>query len=81
MSNHRKNSVRDKVIGEKWIYLERYIFHTQNLSQKARMATGHGVVLESESGQSRNILHRQTVGHLRRQEARKYEVVSFLRAE
>ena len=23
MSHHRKNSVRDKVIGKKWIYLER----------------------------------------------------------
>ena len=25
MSHHRKNSVRDKVIGKKWIYLERNI--------------------------------------------------------
>ena len=25
MSHHRKNSVRDKVIGEKWVYLERDI--------------------------------------------------------
>ena len=25
MSHHRKNSVRDKVIGEKWVYLERNI--------------------------------------------------------
>ena len=38
MSYHRKNSVRDKVIGKKWIYLEG------------------------------NTLHRQSVGHLRRQE-------------
>ena len=38
MSHCRKNSVRDKVIGEKWIDLER------------------------------NTLHRQSVGHLRRQE-------------
>ena len=38
MSHHRKNSVRDKVIGKKWIYLDR------------------------------NTLHRQSVGHLRRQE-------------
>ena len=38
MSQHRKNSVRDKVIGKKWIYLER------------------------------NTPHRQSVGHLRRQE-------------
>ena len=26
----RKNSVRDKVIGKNWIYLERYTFHRQN---------------------------------------------------
>ena len=30
MSCHRKNSVRDKVIGKKWISLERYTFHRQN---------------------------------------------------
>ena len=30
MTQHRKNSVKDKVIGKKWIYLERYKFHTQN---------------------------------------------------
>ena len=47
MSHRRKNSVRDKVIGKKWIYLER------------------------------NTLHRHNVGHLRRQEALKYGVVSF----
>ena len=29
-SCHRKISVRDKVIGKKWIYLERYTFHRQN---------------------------------------------------
>ena len=27
MSHHRKNSVRDKVIGKKWIYLERDTLH------------------------------------------------------
>ena len=27
MSHHRKNSVRDKVVGKKWIYLQRYTFH------------------------------------------------------
>ena len=27
MSHHRKNSVRDKVIGKKWIYLERNTLH------------------------------------------------------
>ena len=29
MSHHRKNSVRDKVIGKKWIYLERKTHHRQ----------------------------------------------------
>ena len=27
MSHHRKNSVRDKVIGKKWVYLERNTLH------------------------------------------------------
>ena len=27
MSHHRKNSVRDKVVGKKWIYLERSTLH------------------------------------------------------
>ena len=30
MSQHRRDSVRDKVIGKKWIYSERYTFHRQN---------------------------------------------------
>ena len=30
MSLGRKNSVRHRVIGKKWIYLERNTFHTQN---------------------------------------------------
>ena len=39
MSHRRKNSVRNKVIGKKWIYLERNTLHRQNV--------GH---LEGESG-------------------------------
>ena len=39
MSHCRKNSVRDKVIGKKWIYLERNTLH--------RKSVGH---LRSESG-------------------------------
>ena len=31
MSHHRKNSVRDKVIGKRWVYLERYTFHRQKV--------------------------------------------------
>ena len=30
MSCRRKNLVRDKVIGKKWINLERYTFHRRN---------------------------------------------------
>ena len=46
MSHHRKNSVRDKGIGKKWIYLERNTLHRQECgpSQKARAAPGYGVV-------------------------------------
>ena len=29
MSHHRKNSVRDKVIGKEWTYLERNTLHRQ----------------------------------------------------
>ena len=31
MSQHRKNSVRDKVIEEKWTCLERDTFHRQDV--------------------------------------------------
>ena len=30
-SHHRQNLVRDKVVGKKWIYLERHAFHRQNM--------------------------------------------------
>ena len=46
-SHYRRNSVGDKVIVKKWIYLET------------------------------NTLQRKNVGHLRRQEALKYGMVSF----
>ena len=31
MSHHRKNSVKDKVIDKKWIYLERSTLHRQSV--------------------------------------------------
>ena len=34
MSHHRKNSVRDKVMGKKWIYLERSTLHGQSAIAK-----------------------------------------------
>ena len=36
MSYHRKNSVRDKVIGKKWIYLERNTLHRQSVGHFKR---------------------------------------------
>ena len=65
ISHHRKNSVRDKVIGKKWIYLERYTFQRQN-----------AVISKGENGFGRNTLHRQSVSHLRKQEALKCGVTS-----
>ena len=49
ISHHRKNSVRDKLIGKKWIYsdLERITLHTQTEcgpSQRASVAVKCGVV-------------------------------------
>ena len=36
MSHHRKNSVRDRVIGKKWIYLERNTLHRQSVGHLRR---------------------------------------------
>ena len=65
MSRRRKNSVRDKVIGKKCIYLERYTVYRQNAVHLKRRAWPW----EKHPPQS--------VGHLRRQEALKYGMVSF----
>ena len=45
MSHCRKKSVRDKVIGKKWIYLERNTLHRkeQGPSRKATVAPGYGL--------------------------------------
>ena len=52
MCHHRKNSVKDKVTGKKWIYLERNTLH--------RVWT----ISEGKSGLGRNTLDRKSVGHL-----------------
>ena len=45
VSHHRKNSVRDKVIGKKWFYLERNTSETEcEPSLKVRAASGCKVV-------------------------------------
>ena len=36
MSHRRKNSVRDKVISKKWIYLERKTLHRQSVGSLRR---------------------------------------------
>ena len=36
MSQHRKNSVRDKVIGKKWIYLYRNTLYRQRVGHLRR---------------------------------------------
>ena len=44
-SHHRKNSMRDKMIGKIWIYLEKNTLHRQCWpSQKVKKSTGYGVV-------------------------------------
>ena len=45
MSPHRQNSVRDKVIGKKWIYLERNTVHRQSMSHVRRRKIWCGVFL------------------------------------
>ena len=46
MCPHRKNSVNDKVIGKKWIYLKRNAYHRESVGhlRKLRAAPGYGVV-------------------------------------
>ena len=56
MSHCRKNSVRDKVTGKKWVYLER------NTLRRERV----WAISEGKCGLGRNALHKQSVGHLRR---------------
>ena len=52
MSHHRKNSVKDKVIGKKWISLEKDTLHRQSVlpSQELRSAPGYGVVTFYRTG-------------------------------
>ena len=42
MFHRRKNSVRDKEIGKKWIYLERNTLHRQNVGQLKRQEQHQG---------------------------------------
>ena len=43
MTQHRKKSVKDKVIGEYWIYFERYKFHRQNVANLKRREHSQGM--------------------------------------
>ena len=44
MSHYRKNSVRAKVIGKKWIYLERNRLHRQCVGHHRRLEQPGNVV-------------------------------------
>ena len=45
VSQHRENSVREKVIGKKWIYLERNTLHRHGVGHLTRLeALKYGVV-------------------------------------
>ena len=50
MSHHRKNSVGDKVIGKKWIYLERNTLHRQSVGHLGRREQDLGVGLSFFTG-------------------------------
>ena len=52
MSHHRKNSVRDKVIGKKWIYLERDLHFIDRMQS----------ISKGKNDLGRNTLHRQEYG-------------------
>ena len=66
ISHCRKNSVMDKVIGKKWIYLERNILH--------RM----WAISEGKNRPKRNTFHRQECGlSWRVSVVSKCDVVSF----
>ena len=45
MSHRRKNSVRDKVMGKKWIYLERYTLCRQSVGHLRRGERHQGMGL------------------------------------
>ena len=64
MSNHRKNSMRDKVKDKKWSYLE--ILHREDVVHRKRRARPWETHPPTNS-----------VGHLGRQEAQKFGAVQF----
>ena len=66
MSHCRKNSVRDKVISKKWIYLFRDACSIDRMQS----------ISKGKNGFRRNN-STDSVGHLRRREAPNYGVVSF----
>ena len=43
ISQLRRNSMRGKVVGQKWIYLERYTFHRKNAVCLKRQEQSQGV--------------------------------------
>ena len=60
MSQHRENSVRDEVIGKKWVYLERYTsIESMRFLSKGKSGPGrstlHRVWATSEGKRPRNM--------------------------
>ena len=56
ISHHRKNSLRDKEIGKKWIYLERNTFHRQGLWALSKSESGPKTRIISLFGCGRRLL-------------------------
>ena len=52
MSYHRKNSVRDKVIGKKWIYLERNTLHRQSVGHRRKKKQPETPILRPSDAKS-----------------------------
>ena len=50
ISHQRKNSVRDKVTGKKWIYLERNTLHRQSVGYLRRQERDQGMGLSAFIG-------------------------------
>ena len=55
MSRRRKDSVRDKVIGKKWIYLERNTLHRCSVGHLRRRERPPAVILMKDAKWESNI--------------------------
>ena len=53
LPHHRKNSVRDRVIAEKWIYLERNTLHRQSVGHHRRKKQPETPILRPPDAKNR----------------------------